>query len=572
MRPAHHAGNRALLLISIAAFVNAKGDVSLCDNSCKFSRDGECDDSGPKSESSSCALGTDCSDCGTREEKDLGAFICSNACYSRDDGHCDDGGPGTKFKGSCGFGHDCQDCGPRMAGSDCINGRFNLCGTGCMFSNDGKCDDGGFGSRYESCTFGSDCADCPPRDLECSALSSGEVNDASVSPPPMMPPTPCVATVGKGAGPTVPTCTLGRCDGTSDCHRCDCAGCDFCKVAFTAVDLPSIPPPPPSPAPPFEFDCSMLQGRQNLRTQPTKSWCYVQTTSDCESSFTYDEEVELSLCKLSGAQCMPVAVDRDRRLDIKTAECQKWLQFPPMPPVMPPAPLPSAPPPDLPPPSPPPVPCVPLSGKCGGKGWTGVTNCCADPAGVEVHCFAKSPYHSQCRTSCNMPGWDCNASPPPSHSPPSHSPAAARQKAAKSSPPPPSPLLVSPPSASPLLSSPSPLVSPPSLRMATPPSEAQAHAAAQSQPEPDAPAQQTQPKLSKPGKDKSTGGHKDEEDAGTQGEMDQILNPKMIMRNPIGSLVLILVGGLGGSILTYCCCVVARVTKARYQQVNRITS
>jgi len=46
--------------------------VSLCSNSCMYPNDGDCDDGGPGKDYSSCALGTDCNDCGSREEKNEG--------------------------------------------------------------------------------------------------------------------------------------------------------------------------------------------------------------------------------------------------------------------------------------------------------------------------------------------------------------------------------------------------------------------------------------------------------------------------------------------------------------------
>ena len=40
--------------------------LGMCDDSCTFAMDGECDDGGPDSDTSVCDLGTDCSDCGPR--------------------------------------------------------------------------------------------------------------------------------------------------------------------------------------------------------------------------------------------------------------------------------------------------------------------------------------------------------------------------------------------------------------------------------------------------------------------------------------------------------------------------
>jgi hypothetical protein len=40
---------------------------TLCDNTCPYANDGVCDDGGDKSVNHVCQLGTDCSDCGDRE-------------------------------------------------------------------------------------------------------------------------------------------------------------------------------------------------------------------------------------------------------------------------------------------------------------------------------------------------------------------------------------------------------------------------------------------------------------------------------------------------------------------------
>lgn len=41
-----------------------------------------------------------------------GATVCYNACAYRQDGHCDDGAEGSEDE-FCGLGSDCSDCGPR---------------------------------------------------------------------------------------------------------------------------------------------------------------------------------------------------------------------------------------------------------------------------------------------------------------------------------------------------------------------------------------------------------------------------------------------------------------------------
>ena len=78
-----------------------------CTNTCDTAYDSECDDGGPGSMYSICALGTDCAECGPRA-----ATMCTNTCASSNDNECDDGGPGSMYS-ICEFGTDCNDCGPR---------------------------------------------------------------------------------------------------------------------------------------------------------------------------------------------------------------------------------------------------------------------------------------------------------------------------------------------------------------------------------------------------------------------------------------------------------------------------
>lgn len=40
----------------------------LCDDTCHWPADGECDDGGPNSLNDYCNLGTDCTDCGSRSQ------------------------------------------------------------------------------------------------------------------------------------------------------------------------------------------------------------------------------------------------------------------------------------------------------------------------------------------------------------------------------------------------------------------------------------------------------------------------------------------------------------------------
>lgn len=84
--------------------------TTMCEDTCLFAYDGECDDGGPGADWSMCDLGTDCADCGPREVVTSG--MCDDSCLFAADGYCDDGGPGSEFS-LCALGTDCTDCGPR---------------------------------------------------------------------------------------------------------------------------------------------------------------------------------------------------------------------------------------------------------------------------------------------------------------------------------------------------------------------------------------------------------------------------------------------------------------------------
>lgn len=82
----------------------AQGAQTLCTNSCQFPNDGECDDGGTASETSLCAYGTDCGDCGSR---------------------MDDQSNGVGGGGSCAWNGNCSTRAP--AGSyDCLNDDLTL--------------------------------------------------------------------------------------------------------------------------------------------------------------------------------------------------------------------------------------------------------------------------------------------------------------------------------------------------------------------------------------------------------------------------------------------------------------
>ncbi|MBI1286813.1 MAG: hypothetical protein GC178_04470 [Flavobacteriales bacterium] len=51
-------------------FKDKNATQEVCNNTCQYAYDGECDDGGPNSLTSLCDCGTDCADCGTREKSD----------------------------------------------------------------------------------------------------------------------------------------------------------------------------------------------------------------------------------------------------------------------------------------------------------------------------------------------------------------------------------------------------------------------------------------------------------------------------------------------------------------------
>ncbi|MGE0789791.1 MAG: hypothetical protein AB7S26_29225 [Sandaracinaceae bacterium] len=88
--------------------------------------------------------------------------LCSDTCTYANDGECDDGGPGSTYS-DCALGTDCGDCGSREAGASPEPAMSMGCSDTCTWARDGQCDDGGPGSVYSECEYGTDCADCGPR-------------------------------------------------------------------------------------------------------------------------------------------------------------------------------------------------------------------------------------------------------------------------------------------------------------------------------------------------------------------------------------------------------------------------
>ena len=67
------------------AGMGASSSTSACSNTCNHASDGDCDDGGSGAEFSNCAQGTDCADCGPREEFGPSCFP-SSALVTHDDG------------------------------------------------------------------------------------------------------------------------------------------------------------------------------------------------------------------------------------------------------------------------------------------------------------------------------------------------------------------------------------------------------------------------------------------------------------------------------------------------------
>eukprot|EP00750_Incisomonas_marina_P033659 INCI9923.4.p1 GENE.INCI9923.4~~INCI9923.4.p1 ORF type:complete len:1656 (+),score=236.80 INCI9923.4:346-5313(+) len=164
--------------------------LAVCGNTCSYAFDGDCDDGGPNSDFSVCNYGSDCGDCGVRDQDDGGydtayyptveacpaeepGCICTNECEHSRNFNCEDGGEGSS-EFICDLGSDCRDCGPRYpkCGEFCDTidkspGDFAVfSGLGCSTNGNGICEDGGPGATAATCEFGQDADDCGPRALD----------------------------------------------------------------------------------------------------------------------------------------------------------------------------------------------------------------------------------------------------------------------------------------------------------------------------------------------------------------------------------------------------------------------
>lgn len=92
--------------------------------------------------------------------------VCNDTCVYASDGLCDDGGPGSVYS-VCELGSDCSDCGPRDNAPDHSLCRSGLCQepcTGCGYTCSDFCDhsdgswfDGANGGEDGSCAGDASC-------------------------------------------------------------------------------------------------------------------------------------------------------------------------------------------------------------------------------------------------------------------------------------------------------------------------------------------------------------------------------------------------------------------------------
>lgn len=111
---------------------------TICEETCTYSMDMECDDGAAGSTTSACAFGTDCADCGPRNRADCmpscGTATCGDDGCGGSCGTCT--APEACMAGTCGV---CMpDCGTRTCGDDGCGGTCGDCGAPMVCSS-GAC-------------------------------------------------------------------------------------------------------------------------------------------------------------------------------------------------------------------------------------------------------------------------------------------------------------------------------------------------------------------------------------------------------------------------------------------------
>ena len=170
-----------------------------CADTCNFASDYDCDDGGPGADYTSCALGTDCTDCGPRATPQCSAGTACGMCLMAES-VC----PSTTVINTL---------------PPCSNPFSHPCANTCNYASDDDCDDGGPGAEFTNCDRGTDCTDCGPR------------------------------------APLPPLPAHGRCRGSGFCGTStslnNCGPNAVYRMAYLMVPPPPPPsPPPPSPPPP----------------------------------------------------------------------------------------------------------------------------------------------------------------------------------------------------------------------------------------------------------------------------------------------------------------------------------
>ena len=148
-----------------------------CVNTCVYASDGDCDDGGPGSEHTACALGTDCIDCGLRNPPPpplppsmppppppsprppppvQPGMACLDSCSYASDGDCD--------VSSC-LGRTRLPFSPLLC---TVRSSPDHLLASCSTASQ----DGGFGAEYTLCASGTDCTDCGMRQDSSSFVAS----------------------------------------------------------------------------------------------------------------------------------------------------------------------------------------------------------------------------------------------------------------------------------------------------------------------------------------------------------------------------------------------------------------
>ncbi|TXD39283.1 hypothetical protein FRC98_02465 [Lujinxingia vulgaris] len=126
-----------VLLVHASCGLGDAQGPALCESTCLTANDGVCDDGGAGAAFDNCEYGTDCNDCGERFAGEAPtaplsvAPVCDNTCPHAHDGVCNDGSGQQSFP-LCSPGSDCADCGPREDIQACENdadcGLWHICG------------------------------------------------------------------------------------------------------------------------------------------------------------------------------------------------------------------------------------------------------------------------------------------------------------------------------------------------------------------------------------------------------------------------------------------------------------